>query len=68
MSDRIKRRKYLKEYQKKRKDLRRERRKKHLCIDCGSPVKPVLVYHQRCKKHHEKYCYKKEKGEKEKWN
>ena len=46
-----KRRIKRKEYQEKRKLLRQERRKKHLCIYCGKPVKPRLVYYQECEEH-----------------
>jgi len=62
-SERVKRREQRRKYLVERaKRVRNERRKKHLCIDCGKEVEPIIVYHQRCEKHHlrEKLRVKKE--------
>jgi len=31
-----------------RKNLRKERKKKHLCASCGNKVKPKIIYSYRC--------------------
>lgn len=50
------RRKYQYEYNKKR---RKRLVKEHKCIACGCDVKPVVIYHTRCKKHLAKMRNKK---------
>lgn len=31
---------------------KQKRRKEYKCITCGDDVKPIIIYHQCCEKHH----------------
>ena len=41
----------MKKHNKKRREKRKKLRTEHRCIICGEKVKPIIVYHQYCKKH-----------------